>query len=241
MPTTLLTAAFDAEDSPGSIASLRPENIHREERRFLIGSGQSQRDALAQRGIPLLRTYRVRTLYLDHLAPSWSVGMSQVKFRLRQYNDEEIWWFEIKTNTQGMVDKHRRQVNASQIDSLGLKPVVMVTYTREEYETGSDALNEYKEGNEDALTRWLRVTVDTDVTAVQVPREVAPSDAMQNPGRPLVTMYNRVLEVKSGADQVPPWLPLPMEWGGSKSKLAVASLYGLQNMWAPCEIIPRLH
>lgn len=228
-----LLAAFDAEDSPGAVATRKSENIHRDERRFLITTGDTQRQALADRGILLLRTYHVRTLYVDTKDLSWSIGTSQVKFRLRQYNDDPIWWFEIKTNTQGNVDKHRRQVSAAEIDSLGLKPVVVVSYSREEYETGADALKDYEEGAEDALARWLRVTIDTDVTAVQVPRDVKPSVAMQAPGKPLATLTNRVLEVKSGAEQVPSWLPLPMEWKGSKSRFAVSALYGLSNMWAP--------
>src|SRR6185437_8849177 len=97
--------------SPGSVASSRPLSIHREEHRFLINSGDPQRQALGDRGIQSLRTYGVKTLYLEPGGQkTWSVGKSQIKFRLRQYNDETIWWFEMKTNVGGAVDKVRRQV-----------------------------------------------------------------------------------------------------------------------------------
>jgi hypothetical protein len=81
--------------------------------------------------------------------------------------------------------------------------------------------------------QWLRVTIDTGVTALQIPRDVSPSEAFVNAGRSLATLKNRVLEVKSGQDEVPPWLPRPIEWFGSKSRFAVAALYGNSNMWAP--------
>jgi len=164
---------------------------------------------------------------------TWSVGKSQVKFRLRQYNDETIWWYEVKTNTQGMVDKTRRQVTPEVIDSLGMRPIVMVKYQREEYEAGSDALDEYEEGKTQALEDWLRITIDTGVTAFMVPGEVSPSVAMKHPGMPLASMRNRILEVKSGQNVVPPWLPLPSEWPGSKSRWAVAAKYNKADMWAP--------
>lgn len=227
-------AAFDAEDSPGAEASRQPTDIHREERRFLIGSGQSQRQALQDRGVPFLRSYGVQTLYMEPgNANTWTIGKSQVKFRLRQYDERGPWWFEIKTNTAGMVDKHRRQVTPEQIDRLGLRPIVQVRYFREEYETGTDALDEYQMGNEGALTQWIRVTIDNGVTALQIPRNVSCSEAFYDAGRSLATLKNRVLEVKSGQNEVPPWLPRPGEWDGSKSRFAVAALYGQSNMWAP--------
>lgn len=230
--------AFDAEDSPEGtsrhgVSGRQPLVIHREERRFLIGAGDPQRQALENGGVPRLRTYRVQTLYLDTPDLSWSAGQSQEKLRLRQYNNETTWWFEVKSNTQGVVSKERRQVTPSQIDRLGLKPIVMVQYYREEYETGTDALDEYVEGKEQLLTRWLRVTIDHNVTALQVPRDQSPSEAMRRPLRTLATMMNLVLEVKSGTNEVPSWLPLPTEWEGSKSRFSVAALYGLSNMWAP--------
>jgi len=233
MPS-LLAPKRDAEDSPGSGPSKQPLDIHREERRFLVGSGQSQRQALADRGIPFLRSYGVQTLYMEPGdASTWTIGKSQVKFRLRQYDETGPWWFEVKTNTAGMVDKHRRQVTPEQIDRLGMRPIVQVRYFREEFETGSDVLDEYTEGHEDILTQWLRVTIDTGVTALQVPRDVSPSRAMKDAGRTLATLKNRVLEVKSGQNEVPPWLPRPNEWDGSKSRFAVSALYGNSNMWAP--------
>src|SRR5215472_6704043 len=58
-------ARFDVEDSPkGDVSAHQPADISREERRFLIGTGDAQRTALAGDGIPLLRTYRVTTLYM---------------------------------------------------------------------------------------------------------------------------------------------------------------------------------
>lgn|SRR5215471_13300 len=229
-----LAPSRDAEDSPGSAASSQPLDIHREERRFLIGSGDAQRQALKDRGIPFLREYHVQTLYMEPgNVRTWSVGKSQIKFRLRQYDETGPWWFEIKSNTAGMVDKHRRQITPQQIDKLGLRPMVMVRYFREEFETGTDVLDEYRQGKEDILVQWLRVTIDTGVTAFQIPRELPPSEAFLDIGRSLATLKNRVLEVKSGQDYVPPWLPRPAEWPGSKSRFAIAALYGHSNMWAP--------
>jgi len=230
----------DPEDSPGvqshagtGVVRARPSDIHREERRFLIGTGDPQRDALAGHSVSFVRTYDVRTLYLDVPDGSWSISKSQIKYRLRQYNDEKSWWFEIKTNTQGMVDKHRRQVSPDQIDRLGLRPVVLVTYSREEYETGSDALRGYQEGDESRLAEWLRVTIDHNVTAWRVPRDVRPSQAMRSDGIPMATLSNLILETKTGLDKPPEWLPLPNEWDGSKSRFGVAALHGMPSMFAP--------
>jgi len=234
--TQPVAPARDAEDSPGSVSSKQPLSIHREERRFLVDSGQSQRQALKDRGIPRLRNYIVRTLYMEPGdEETWSIGKSQVKFRLRQYNDEKIWWFERKTNVAGMVNKDRVQVTDKELDKLDMRPIVVVEYVREEFETGGDALDEYQEGKTSRLTQWLRVTIDTGVTAIQVPQEMRASEAMRNVGRTLATLKNRVLEVKSGQNEVPLWLPLPMEWKGSKSRFGVAARYGPggANMWAP--------
>ena len=212
---------LDAEDSPGSAVHRQTLSVVRREQRYLLGTGQAQRVALWA-NLPNTRNYEVRTLYLDVPGGSWSISTSQRKFRLRQYNGEGPWWFEIKSNSAGDVTKDREQISPAQVDKLGLKPVMAIAYSREEFQQDSDD--------------GLRITIDTDVTVFSVPTELPPSQAMRAPGTPLATLTNLILEVKTGSPKPPYWLPLPQKWPGAKSRWGVAALHGVGSMWAPSRV-----
>lgn len=214
--------AIDPEDSPGSGRTSQTLTVHRHELRYLLGSGQAQYTALAEH-LPATNNYHVQTLYLDTPEGTWSKAMSQDKIRLRQYNGTGPWWFEVKTNISGVVDKERRQVTPAQVDKLGLVPVMMITYDRTEFQDGLDRPND---------DQSLRVTIDNMVTMILVATELPPSQVMQSGGTPIAILDNLLLEIKSPSMRPPGWLPVPSIWPGSKSRWGLSLLHGVGNMWA---------
>lgn len=202
-----------------------PTDYTRREYRYLVGSGQAQRTALEALR-PQQKDYQVSTLYLDKPGGTWSIGVSQTKFRLRHYNDEHIWYFETKHNVAGAVDKHREQVTAAEIDATGLRPILAISYDRTEFQ--------FPRGPDDPPDgEGFRATLDRNVTVYQVASELPPSQAMDGLWSPLSVLDNLVFEVKPPNGVIPVWLPLPQKWPGSKSRWGLAALHGVSNMWAP--------
>ena len=156
-------------------------------------------DALKSRG--MLRTYQVRSQYLDTPEGTWSrlgkLRGASIKTRLRSYNDEPPLWFETKERRPGgWVIKHRRRVDCA---PTGLAVVGLVSYERTEFEDGR-----------------LRVTIDVDVRAY--------SALIGDQHLPEI-----VVEVKlsSSSNQTPTWLanllpPEAQNWSKSKWMLGLA-------------------
>lgn len=66
--------------------------------------------------------YRVRSIYLD--TPDFATfrrvgGLRYRKYRLRQYNDEPLIWFERKAKVHGRVTKRRTSAPPAQAECLG--------------------------------------------------------------------------------------------------------------------------
>lgn len=195
-----------------------PLDGHRREYRYLLHDLTKQEPALKAWATHTNR-YQVHTVYLDTPRGTWTRGKSQVKFRLRHYNDESEWWIELKTNVTGMVDKTRRKITLDEMDGLGLQAVSAVTYNRQEFEA-------------DPTNPDLRVTVDDHLLAWQVPNVVPLSKLVQSHGVPVARLKRLVLETKShGA--LPMWLNLPERWDGSKSRWSVAAVAGHPDTVGP--------
>ena len=156
-------------------------------------------DAPKSRG--MLRTYQVRSQYLDTPEGTWSnlekLRGASIKTRLRSYNDEPTLWLETKEHRPGgRVIKHRRRVDCA---PTGLAVVGLVSYERTAFEDAG-----------------LRVTIDTDVRAYSALIEYQ-------------YLSEIVVEVKlsSSSNQTPTWLAdlLPAEaqnWSKSKWMLGWA-------------------
>lgn len=119
------------------------ETFHRTERRFLVDDPQSVIEQLQSHGDTL--DYGVTTIYMDHQVPTWSLGNSNVKFRLRRYDSGDTF-FEQKCRSGNTTDKLRTPVQDGANLGNDLIPVGIVTYDRTAYEIADS-----------------RVTVDVDV------------------------------------------------------------------------------
>ncbi len=199
--------------------AVRPMDETRTELRYLVGYPNQQVPVLTS-WATVNNAYRVKTIYLDTPKGTWSIGKSQTKLRLRNYNGERIWWIEVKSNTNGSVEKHRRQIDLIELDSMDLVTVAMVTYRRNEFESPLQ-------------TPDFRVTIDDNLMCYSLPREgFLLSQVVHQPGVPIARMVNRVMETK-GNRKVPAWLPLPKLWTGSKSRWCLAALAGTPDKIAP--------
>lgn len=185
-----------------------PMDINRVERRYLVDDPEFQLTILKS-WASKTSTYSIKTIYLDTPSGTWTRRKSQTKFRLRNYNNEDIWWMELKSNILGHVEKHRRQVQLSEIAEIGLVPIVAVSYTRTEFESPESS-------------EQLRVTVDGDLCSWKLP-DLPVSEINTNFEHKLIELDWFVLETK-GPKRFPAWLPLTNHWSGSKSRWSLAAL-----------------
>jgi hypothetical protein len=210
----------------------------RQETRYLLPSTITQKDALDSHNPTLNTSYSVRTLYLDIPTGTWLTGISKRKWRIRRYNGKGPLWFEIKESDGGLVGKYRRKMSESQIDGLGLVPIVMVEYNRTEWEFGKAQSVVGSQDQSSAFKGSLRVTCDMGVTSFQVDRLSAPSKVMLGSATGVSVLDQKIVEVKAnGRVPVPNWLKLPKEWDYSKSQWALASLVGLEDKIAPSHAV----
>ncbi len=198
--------------------------IHTRERRFLVENPAAVEALLRARGEPIEYVAgqpesRIVTVYLDTAAGTWSQGRGTTKFRVKNYGDPALSWFELKRRVGTVVDKWRRSVSADELKAVmagslrgdaiarfvgrePLVPVAAVSYRRTAFEWNA-----------------LRVTIDRHVS-FHTPQDVGP-------GRFLGTLRHAVVEVKrDGA--LPEWLEGALKGclakGFSKSRRALAAL-----------------
>lgn len=117
--------------------------FERIERRFIVDNIAPIVEQLLEHG--KIREYGIKTLYLDHRIPTWSLRRGNgVKFRLRRYDTGETF-FEQKVKQDGVTYKKRRKTTLTEVGH-DLIPIGLASYTRTEFEQNGS-----------------RVTVDRDV------------------------------------------------------------------------------
>lgn len=191
-----------------NIGSRMPIDVARVERRYLTRNPENQL-VILKSWASKTDTYHVKTIYLDTPNGTWTKSKSQTKFRLRNYNDEEIWWMELKSNINDNVQKHRRRVELSEIDHIGLVPVVAVSYRRTEFESPESDVE-------------LRMTVDSNLECWKLPK-LPVSQIRNNFNQKIEKLHWFIIETK-GPKRFPSWLPLSGRWSGSKSRWSLAML-----------------
>ncbi len=204
--------------------------IHTRERRYWVENIESMRRLLLAHGAPFEFTpgrseTLLATVYVDTPEGTWSQGISPVKFRIRSYEDPDLWWFELKRRVAAVVDKWRRPVAATALGGLltgANRPELIEHFT-----DGQPLLPLFGTRYYRTAFQWLdglRVTVDRNITFHEVGRD-APYQFKQQFGH----LEGYVIEVK--AEGVwPMWLAEELYESHinefSKSKRALLALRG---------------
>lgn len=122
------------------------DRFERRERRYRMRDTRALERNLDKRADRA--AYRVTTLYLDRLKPTWSADDAKpgaVKLRLRQYGQDAPWYLESKVCRHGRVSKRRKPVGRM---PTSLRLIMSVNYRRHAWE----------------LPGGVRVTIDDQLT-----------------------------------------------------------------------------